>query len=202
MIGMSSTSNTSTFDRVHGIIEKLESAALEKLDMEKHREFVALIESDRHVLVGAKALATYVEQRFTKDTDYVVGHTVFLRARKWLKEQNVEHNDHGQVIQSEEIGIDIIDAGSNPVLQEILRQESGIPTPEALAATKYIAIVSGTRSQRKLHLDISDFIGLVTLENFDVKKFVAYLVDRYEEQRSQARDLIDRIHRGDSPITI
>ena len=63
---MSSTSNTSTFDRVHGIIEKLESAALEKLEMEKHREFVALIESDRHLLVGAKALATYVEQRFTK----------------------------------------------------------------------------------------------------------------------------------------
>ena len=170
--------------------------------MEKHREFVALLESDRHLLVGAKALATYVEQRFTKDTDYVVEHKVFLRARKWLKEQNVEHNDHGQVIQSEEIGIDIIDAGSNPVLKEILRQENGIPTPEALAATKYITIVSGARSQEKLHFDLGDFIKLAKLAGFDVEKFVAYLVDRYEEQQPHARALIDRIQRGDTPITI
>ena len=42
----------------------------------------------------------------------------------------------------------------------------------------------------------------VTLEEFDVEGFLGYLVHRYEEQRSHARGLIDRIRRGESPISI
>ena len=178
------------------------TAAHEKEKMDEHLKLVEMIESDRHLLVGAKALAAYVEQRFTDDTDYVVGRGSFQKVRGWLKRQNIEHEDSGEAIRSKALGIDVIDASNNPVLQEILKRENGIPSPEALAATKYITIVSGTRGQRKVHQDISDLIGLVTLDAFDVEIFLGYLVERYEEQRQHARDLIDRIKRGESPITI
>ena len=169
--------------------------------MDEHLKLVAIIEADRHVIVGAKALAAYMKQRFTEDTDYVVGHKTMQKVRQWLKRETVAHEDSGETIRVPELGIDIIDAAHNPVLKEILKRDSGIPSPEALAASKYIAVVSGTRGQQKTHFDIGDFIGLVNLDGFQVERFLEYLVDRYEEQRPHARELIGRIKRGDSPIT-
>lgn len=161
-----------------------------------------MIEARRHLLVGAKALTAYMEQRFTKDTDYVVGRRDFARIRKWFREQGIAHEDRGEVIQSEALAIDVIDGHFHPVLKEILKQESGLPSAEALAATKYVAFVSDTREQRKKYQHIADFAGLVTLDGFDVNKFLAFLVDRHAEQRGQARELIDRIRRNEFPITI
>ena len=64
-----------------------------------------------------------------------------------------------------------------------------------------VAVVSGTRGQQKTHFDIGDFIGLVNLDGFEVERFLEYLVDRYEEQRPHAQEVIDQIKRGDSQIT-
>jgi len=173
-----------------------------KRNMPQHAELVAVIEADRHLLVGARAMAVYVEQRFTEDTDYLVGHKTFQKVRRWFKKQGVEHEDTGEAIRSAVLGLDIIDASNNPVLIEILEHETGVPSPEGLATTKYVAMVSGTREQWKLHHDIADFIRLVGLEGFDVAKFLGYLVDRYAEQRAHAEELIDQIHRGEGPIVI
>ncbi len=193
---------TSSYQRIHAVLDGLVSAARKKEKMDEHLKLVGLIEADRHLLVGAKALAVYIEQRFTKDTDYVVGHRTYQKVRKWLKKEDVVHDDSGETIRAEVLGLDIIDASHNPVLTEILKRESGIPSPEALAATKYIAIVSGTRERRKVYQDIADLVGLVTLDGFDVGKLLGYLVDRYEEQRTRVQALIDKIQRGESPIVI
>ncbi|MFH0983093.1 MAG: hypothetical protein V2A79_16360 [Planctomycetota bacterium] len=193
---------TSSYHRIHAILDQLISTAHDKENMDEHLKLVELLETDRHLLVGAKALAAYIKQRFSEDTDYVVGHRTFQKVRKWLKQQRLAHEDNGEAIQVGVLGIDIIDARHHPVLQEILKRENGIPSPEALAATKYIAIVSATRGPQKRHFDIGDFIGLVTLDGFDVERFLEYLVGNYAEQRPHAREVIDRIQKGESPITI
>jgi hypothetical protein len=197
---MVETSDSSAYHRIHAVIDGLISASNEKQKMAEHLELVALIESDRHLLVGAKALAAYLKQRFTEDTDYVVGHSSFQRVRKWMKKRSIPHEDTGEAIRSEKLGIDVIDAANNPVLLEILKRESGLPSPEALAATKYLAIVSGTREPQRVHFDIGDFMGLVGLEGFDVAKLLGFLVDRYEQQRPHVRDLIAKIKAGESRI--
>ena len=173
-----------------------------KRNTPQHAELVGLIEADRHLLVGARAMAVYVEQRFTEDTDYLVGHKTFQKIRRWFKQQGVEHEDTGKAIRSTTLGLDIIDASNNPVLVEILKRENGVPSREALAVSKYVAMVSGTRQQWKLHHDIADFIRLVGLESFDVGRFLGYLVERYEEQRAHAEELIGKILRGEGPIVI
>jgi len=40
------------------------------------------------------------------------------------------------------------------------------------------------------------------LDGFGLGKFLGYLVDRYEEQRSHAEELIEKIKKGEFPITI
>ncbi|GMU21039.1 MAG: hypothetical protein AMXMBFR13_11340 [Phycisphaerae bacterium] len=77
----------STYDRIHAVVDSLLVATAEKQQMNEHRQLVTMIEARRHLLVGAKALTAYMEQRFTKDTDYVVGRRDFARIRKWFKEQ-------------------------------------------------------------------------------------------------------------------
>jgi hypothetical protein len=199
---MGRTSRTSTYDQVNAIVEKVVAAAAERERMPEHVKLVEIIESERHLLVGARALAVHIEQRFTKDTDYVVGNRVFQKVRRWLQREEIPHDDLGGALLCKSLGIDVINAGSNPVLKEILKHETGTGSPEALAATKYVAIVSGTRGQQKLHFDIGDLIGLATLGEFDVEKFLGYLVERYEERRPHARELIDKIKRGEGPIAI
>ena len=198
---MARAQETSSYQRIQAIVDGRISAANERGKMDEHLKLVAVIEADRHLIVGAKALAAYMKQRFTEDTDYVVGHQTFQKVRRWLRQEKVPHEDSGETIRVPKLGIDVIDASHNPVLKEILKRDSGIPSPEALAATKYVAVVSGTRGQQKTHFDIGDFIGLVNLDGFEVERFLEYLVDRYEEQRPPAQEVIDQIKRGDSPIT-
>jgi len=194
--------DSSAYRSVNALVDEVVSRARARERMDEHLKLVEIIESGRHLLVGAKALATYMKQRFTEDTDYIVAHRTFLNVRRWLKQAGVAYEDHGGLVRSESLGIDVIDAGPNPVFKEILRRETGVPSQEALAATKYVAMVSGTREMRKFYQDVSDFVGLVNLEGFDVDRFLGFLVERYEEQRSHARELIDRIRRGESPLTI
>lgn len=194
--------STSTYDRVHAVVDHLVAAAAEKAMTPQHRELIGLIESERHVLIEAKALATHMEQRFTQDTDYLVGHRVFQRVRKWLRDRKIEYQDEGEALLSRQLAIDVVDADHHPILKEVLKHETGIPSREALAATKYAAIVSDTRDQRKRYSDISDIVGLVTLPQFSTETFLSFLVDRFEEQRPKAAELIEKIRRGDRDIRI
>jgi 6-phosphogluconate dehydrogenase len=198
---MVSNPTVSTYDRVHAIIDPMVRAAEQKTRMGKHRELVALIEADRHLLIGAKAMAAHIEQRFTKDTDYMVDRKQFQHVRKWLTEQGIKFEDVGPALRCESLGIDVVNASSHSVRKEILRQETGLPSPEALAAAKYVSIVSGTREPRRAIQDASDFVGLVTLEQFQDARFLGYLVDRFEEQRPHAVELLARIRRGETPLT-
>jgi len=199
---MAPTPETSSYQRIDALVNGLVSAANEKEKMDERLKLVELLEKDRHLIVGAKALATYLKPRFTEDTDYIVGHGSFQKVRRWLSRENIPHQDDGEAIRVAALGLDIVDASNNPVLAEILKRENGVPSPEALAASKYIAMVSGTREPQKVHFDIGDFIGLVSLDGFEVERFLEYLVDRYEEQRPHAQELIDKIKKGESPITI
>lgn len=196
------TPETSAYQQVNAVTDTLIAAAKAREQMDEHLKLIALIEAGRHLLVGAKAMAQYVEQRFTRDTDYLVDYRLFLEVRRWFGRENIPHQDKGEAILSESVGIDVIDAHHNPVLKALLDSERGIPSPEALAATKYVSIISGTRGQPKLSFDIGDFISLVTLEAFEVEKFLNFLVDRYAEQRDRARKLIDKIKRGESPMVL
>jgi hypothetical protein len=187
---------------MQAIIDRLILAVREREQLEEHQKLITLIESDRHLLIDTKALSRYLKPRFTEDTDYLVGHNMFLKVRKWFQENKIQHQDLGEAIQSKAVGIDVIDSGTNPVLKEILKHETGVPSPEALAATKYISIVSETRDRQKMHFDIGDFMGLVCLDGFDMKRFLGFLVDRYEEQRGHAEEIIDKIKKGEFPIEI
>ncbi len=196
------TSETSTYEVIHAIVDRAVFKATEKQMSPQHQQLIAIIESGRHLLIGAKALAAHMEQRFTKDTDYLVGRRVFQRVRKWLIEQGIEFKDGGEAVLIEPLAIDVLDANNHPVLKEILKKETGIPSIEALAVMKYVAILGMTRSPQKRYQDISDFVGLVSLERFRADAFLAYLVDRYEEQRPQAAEVIEKIKRGERHIVI
>lgn len=192
----------SSYERVQAVCAARMASVNGKRNMPHHVRLVEMIEADRHLLVGARAMAMYVEQRFTEDTDYLVGHKTFQKVRRWFKQQGVEHDDTGEAIRSTALGLDVIDASNNPVLAEMLKHENGVPSPEALAATKYVAVLRVTRQQWKLHHDIADLIRLVGLKAFDAAKFLGYLVERYAEQRPHAEELINQIHRGDKPVVI
>ncbi|MBN1491479.1 MAG: hypothetical protein JXA69_16325 [Phycisphaerae bacterium] len=192
---------STAYERIQSIIEGRWAAARRAKQTPEYQQLVHLIESDRYLVLGAKAMAAYVRQRFVESTEYLVGHRAFGRIRKWLADAGVPFDDEGEAIRVEQLGIDVIDAANNPVLKEMLNRETGVPSVEALAASKYVAIVSGTRGAQRVHFDIGDFIGLVCLDSFDVGKFLGCLVDRYAEQRSHASEIIARIRRGDAPIT-
>jgi hypothetical protein len=193
---------TSTYDRVQSVLDQVVSAAAEKEMTLQHRKLIFIIEADRHLLIGAKALAAHMDQRFTKDTEYLVNRSTYQKVRKWLHEENVEHNDLSESLLIESLAIDVLDADDHPVLKKILQSETGIPSAEALAAMKCIAIISDTRNQRKRYLDLSDFVGLVTLQGFRIERLLEYFVDRFEKQRPRVAEVIGKIRRGDRDIVI
>ncbi len=168
--------------------------------MPEHKELIELIESGRHVLIGAKALAYYTEPRFTEDTDYVVSGQTFARIRKWMREKKVEHQDLGLVIRFRSLGVDVIDGRSNAVLKEILKRENVKPSAEALAAAKYISFINMHRGPRRIQ-DVADFALLVVLKDFDLSRLRSLLVGEYAAQWGEVEKLIRDIREG-KPITI
>ncbi|MCB9849796.1 MAG: hypothetical protein H6817_03745 [Phycisphaerales bacterium] len=168
--------------------------------MPERNELVELIESGKHVLIGAKALAHYTKPRFTEDTDYLVSGQTFVRIRKWAKDHQAEHDNLGAALRFPGFALDVLDARSNEVLKEILNHERAIPSPEALAAAKYVSMINIERAQRRLQ-DVSDFAQLVMLEVFDAEKLRTFLVAPYADQWPQVQKLIEDIKAG-RPITI
>lgn len=183
-------------------IDQLETAMAEK-DTPLRRELIALIESDRHLLIGAQALIQYTEPRFTADTDYAVGLRSFQRIRKWFKahEEQVTYQDEGEAIRSESLAVDVLNAAMNPVLLEVLKAENALASPEALAACKYVAIASPARGRERRLRDAADFAALVLREGFEDGKLLGYMVGPYATEHDTMRALIRDI-RDDKPMRI
>lgn len=182
------------------MVERLHVAREEKERMPQRKELVELIESGKHVLIGAKALAYHTKPRFTEDTDYLVSGQTFTRIRKWAKQHHLEPDELGAVLRFSSLALDVLDARTNDVFKEILKRERSVPSPEALAAAKYVSIVNPDRAQRRLQ-NASDFAELVMLKDFDVQELRGYLVGPYAEQWGDVEKLIGDIKAG-RPITI
>jgi hypothetical protein len=163
-------------------------------------ELVELIESGRHLLIGGQALMQYTPPRFTDDVDYLVGPRLFARVRKRLKAHAdaVSHIDEGEEVRSESLAVDVVNARHNPVLSAVLKAESGVPSPEGLAACKYVAMTNPTRGRSARLQDAADFSKLVLRDGFDRSKLLSYMVDRYERDHGPIVKLIDDLAAGRS----
>ncbi len=190
------------YEQVDAFIERLVMAAAEKENLPERQELEAIIRHGGGLLIGAKALARYVKPRFSEDTDYLVDGRTFQKVRAWFRDHKdrVAYEDGGEAINCETLGIDIVDARNHPVLLEIARRESVIPSPEALAAMKYCAAINPARSRRDQ--DAVDFRSLVKLPGFDDAKCLGYFVDRFESLRGEVAAAIDRIRKGDPGVAI
>ena len=166
-------------------------------------ELIRLIESGRHLLIGAQALIQYTQPRFTADTDYAVGTKLFQRVRKWFRDNadQVAFCDEGEAIRSESLAVDVLNTVHNPVLAEVLKAETGLASREGLAACKYVAMVSPARGRERRLRDVADFAALVLCEGFDSAKLLAYMVGPYAEQRETIERLIRDLEE-DRPIQI
>ena len=191
-----------TYDDVDAFINRLLMAAAEKERLPERQELESLIRSAGGLLIGAKALAHYVKPRFTEDTDYLVDGKTFRQVRRWFRDRQdrIEYEEGGEAISCENLGIDVIDARNHPVLTEVVRRESVVPCPEALAAIKYCSIVNPLRGRKDQ--DAVDFRSLAKLDSFDVQKCLSFFVDRFEALRPEIQEAVDKIRRGEPGITI
>jgi hypothetical protein len=191
-----------SYEQVDAFIERLVMAAAEKESLSERRELDAIIRQEGGLLIGAKALARYVKPRFTEDTDYLLSGKTFQKVRAWFAEHkdHISYEDGGEAITCEALGIDVVDARNHPVLLEVSRRESVVPSPEALAAMKYCSAINPARTRRDQ--DAVDFRSLVKLPGFDDAKCLSYFVDRFESLRDEVAAAIDKIRKGDPGVAI
>jgi hypothetical protein len=190
------------YEQIDALIERLVMAAAEKESLSERQELEALIREGGGLLIGAKALALYVKPRFSEDTDYLVDGKTFHKVRAWFRDHrdHITYEDGGEAIACEPLGIDVVDARNHPVLLEIARRESNVPSAEALAAIKYCSAINPARTRRDQ--DAVDFRSLVKLPDFDDAKCLAYFVDRFEPPRAEVAAAIDKIRKGDPGVAI
>ncbi len=191
-----------TYDDVDAFLNGLIMAAAQKENQPQRKELEDLIRANGGLLIGAKALAHYLKPRFTEDTDYLLDGKAFQKVRKWFESHKdvITYDDLKEAICCDALAIDIIDARHHPVLVEVIRRESVVPSPEALAAVKYCAIINPLRARRDQ--DAVDFRSLVMLANFGIDKCLSFFAGQAEPLQPEVRASIERIRRGDSTITI
>ena len=194
---MSQRTTTSSYRVITELIEQLSNPMSEDT-ANLRQELVDLIESGRHLLIGAKALARFTRPRFTEDTDYAVDLQAYRRVSKWFRERRdrVTYEDLGEAIRCKTLAIDVINAHNNDVLLEVLQHETGLPSAEGLAACKFVAMSSPTRDRADRIQDFADFSRLALLDEFDAQKLLSYMVGPYAEQREETQRLIDDIRAG------
>lgn len=190
------------YEQVDAFIERLVMAAAEKESLPERQELERIIREGGGLLIEAKALALYIKPRFTEDTDYLVDGKTLQRVRAWFRDHQdrIGYEDSGEAIACEPLGIDIVDARNHPVLLEIARRESAVPSAEALAAMKYCSAINPARTRRDQ--DAVDFRSLVKLPGFDDAKCLGYFVDRFESLRGEVAAAIDKIRKGDPGVAI
>lgn len=153
-------------------------------------ELVAMIESDRHIIVGARATMFYTRPRYTADIDYAVGRKQYGKIIRWLGQAGVSFTSEGEAILCSELRVDVIDASRNEVIQEVLEQQRGVPSLEAVAALKYVAAISPTRSYERKQQDAADLTALVLCPEFDEGAFVRFLVGPYADEVEKAKGIL------------
>ncbi len=191
-----------SYQDVDAFLAGLATAVNEKEERPERQELEALIRAGRGLLIGAKALASYLKPRFTEDTDYLVDGRTFQLLRRWFRERQatLSCDDSGEALRCEALGIDIIDSRHHPVLKEVVRRESVLPCLEALAAVKYCSAISPSRTRKEQ--DAVDFRELVRLPDFDAAKCLTYFVEQFEALRPEIAEAIERIRSGDAPLVI
>jgi hypothetical protein len=191
-----------SYEQIDAFIERLVMVAEEKENLPERQELEAIIRQGGGLLIGAKALARYLKPRFTEDTDYLVDGRTFQKVRSWFREHKdrIQCEDEGEAITCDMLGIDIVDARNHPVLIEIVRRESIVPSAEALAAMKYCSAINPARTRRDQ--DAVDFRSLVKVPGFDDAKCLGYFVDRFESLRGEVAAAIEKIRKGDPGVAI
>lgn len=199
---MSTATILSPYRQTRRLIRRLERAVARK-DTALGRALTALIESGRYLMIGAQAVIHYTRPRFTDDTDFAVDVRAFRRIRKWLRDHKdvLSWRDTGDALQCDVLGIDVLNATPHPVLAAVLKKERGIPSPEGLAAFKYVAMTSKTRPTPDRIQDAADLARLVLLPAFADAKLLEHLVGSYEELRPEVERYIAAIRAG-RPIRI
>jgi len=182
-------SGMSTYARIAELAAKLEKPLDEPLRRLRD-ELIALIESGRHIVIGARATMFYTQPRYTADVDYAVGRREFLRVRKWFKQSEADFQDNGEAIECPALRVDVIDASRNAVMKAVLARHTGIPSLEAVATLKYVAAISSTRPYERRQQDSADLAVLVLRPGFDDQAFLTLLVGPYQEEIERARTVL------------
>lgn len=149
------------------------------------RRLLSLVTKGKRLMVGATAMQQYVEVRPTADLDYLVDDRIFTNVEFFLDTESIPHAvDHVKsafVIRI--LSVDVIRASSHPVLQAVLKEEGStkhttMPSPEALAALKYVSLVSPTRPAKKKKQDRLDFEMLAADPEFSTDSLRKWLEKR------------------------
>ncbi|HUU84497.1 MAG TPA: hypothetical protein VM243_13435 [Phycisphaerae bacterium] len=184
-------------------ISELTASFERPLDEQSQRlrdALIALIESGRHIVLGAQATMFYTRPRYTADTDYAVGGEDFVKIRKWFEGSGVAYEFNGEAIECPGLRVDVIDGSRNAVIEQVLDRESGIPSLEAVAALKYVAAISPTRAYERKQQDAADLAALVLRPGFDERAFLALFVGPYQAEAERAAGVVAdiRAHRKTS----
>ena len=174
-------------------ITELTSSLEEPLDgdaRQAQEELIALIESGRHIVLGARATMFYTRPRYTADIDYAVGGQEFVRVCEWFRQSGVAHESTGEAIECPALRVDVIDASKNAVIQAVLAQESGVPSLEAVAALKYVAAISPTRAYERRQQDAADLAALVLCAGFSDEAFLRLFVGPYHAEVDRAKTVL------------
>jgi hypothetical protein len=185
----------SSYARITEFMDSLERPLDDQLQRLQN-ELIRLIESRRHIILGAKATMFYTKPRYTADVDYAVGSHDFAAVRAWFSQTGVEHEFNGEAIQCERLRVDVIDASKNPVIAGVLSRETGIPSVEAVAALKYASAISPTRAYERRRQDAADFAALVRRAGFGADKFLGFFTGAFEAERENARTVLADVQAG------
>lgn len=177
----------------HARIAELTAALERPLDEHSRRlseDLIALVESGRHIVLGAQATMFYTKPRYTADIDYAVGGQDFAKVRRWFEESGVAYEFNGEAIECPALRVDVIDGSRNAVIEAVLARESGIPCLEAVAALKYVAAISPTRAYERRQQDAADLAALVLRPGFDDQAFLQLMVGPYTAEVERATGVL------------
>ena len=179
----------SSYARIAELTAGLEQP-LDEHSQRLREELIALVESGRHIVLGAQATMFYTKPRYTADIDYAVGGQDFAKVRRWFEESGVAHEFNGEALECPALRVDVIDASRNAVIEAVLARESGIPSLEAVAALKYVAAISPTRAYERKQQDAADLVALVLRPGFDDQAFLQLMVGPYAAEVERARTVL------------
>ncbi|MBI2060357.1 MAG: hypothetical protein HYT87_11365 [Nitrospirae bacterium] len=161
-----------------------------------------LIQSRQHLLIGTSAVKRYLTTvQGETELDFLVRELFTLEIPAFLSHWSAEHRRNGDAIIVPAWGMDFINAEASPTLLRIFDKEAtfgryATASLEALAATKFPAAISPSRSMEKRRRDVEELAGLVRLAGFSRRRALAVLKDEHRDIRKRARDIFDALKKG------